>query len=73
MTSKDKFPISIFSIFLLYPELYLPYRLISLTPLSPGVVLGLDDGCVSLGYEPSVSLGFPQDTTHLHHSLKTVQ
>jgi hypothetical protein len=47
--------------------------LISLSPLSPGVVLSLDDGGVSLGDEPSVSLSFPQDTTHLHLSLKTVQ
>jgi hypothetical protein len=40
---------------------------------SSSVILGLYTSLISLGYEPAMSLGFPQNAAHLHRPLKTVQ
>jgi hypothetical protein len=42
-------------------------------PPSPGVLLGFQAGCFSLGEKVTVSFYLAEDAIHLHDALKTPQ
>jgi hypothetical protein len=45
----------------------------ALSPPPLGVLLGFNAGCLALRNEMAVGFYFPQDATHLHHSLEAAQ